>query len=339
MQLINFLTAEITKITEITEIKEISEITEEGIDTIINDLNLLIELNKLKYIDPTLGIERDICSQFLKINFNIPLCAVYYIYKSYNSDLYEYIKIKYKKYSEAIKRLTNLISINNKFEDLAKILMNIQLLLEQNFNILLSHNYECSDIKLLNILVQYNSSNIEVIENIVLHDFDTYYCNKYNIDSKIYLIYYKLVICMHTLEFLMMNKKKYNKLSCLYETYFTQEISKTDFIYFNTFMMSDINQSYLIYKRFRHYIYNDKLLKQYYESIYKQRLDTSDEKVSHRFELRDTVEIKDKYKVESGPGILKDKDIVELEISKSKDLLNSETIHNKYIKYKLKYIK
>ena len=173
----------------------------------IDDIILFLYLNEVNDQNPVSG---PFFTPLKKIIFTRD--KIYLTFEKFTSDLLSYLCKLYDKDD-------NMESIKTKIQ-------RIEDIIDKLFNKLLEINYICVDIRLENILINYNEDSLE-ISNIVLHDFDMFYCCKINdsnpdcnidanINTKVYLMYlYKIIIYI---SFLMIIVNKYDTSSM--ETFF-----------------------------------------------------------------------------------------------------------------------
>jgi hypothetical protein len=149
----------------------------------IDTISLLIELNKLVN-----SKNEYVCTQLLKIIFDIKKVCFFYVYDKYKCDLYELLRVHYN----------NTLTKTDETQILtSKILLQIQDELIEKLDIFAKSGYKCSDIKLENILCDNDN-------HIFIHDFDDNFC-KYPImdDNDIltldqYSLIYYLIIYYET---------------------------------------------------------------------------------------------------------------------------------------------
>jgi len=244
----------------------------------VNEILLLIYLNTIKLDSSTECLNISVFSKFINILFDFQKLEYYLCYKLYTSNLLDYLIFlndKCHSHYIIIKKILEKITKDD---------------LDKKFEKLLNINYICMDIKLENILVSYNKSELDYTE-IVLHDFDLFLCCQKNIDAlpkcimtiqtKIFFeIYYKLIIYLQCLHY------KYYSTSThgirlkflpilLYQDYFLtidNELLKSFFEY----ILQDITLVNVkdttfkrIYYEFEYYIING-FLQYYYDSHIKE---------------------------------------------------------------------
>jgi len=213
----------------------------------VNEIELLLYLNTIKLDD----LKTSVFSEFINVYFDFDKLQYYLCYKYYTGDLYQYLLFLNNKLKSLDLECTSNGISDSKSNDTSDSIKSILNKIEEDLNIkfkkLLQINYICLDIKLQNILVSYNESEIDYTE-LVLHDYDLTSCCQKSIiqnckihdNEKIYLeIYYKLIIyfqCKHYKN----NKTKMPHLpALLYEEYF-KNINDESFQSFFDYILQDM---------------------------------------------------------------------------------------------------
>ena len=301
---------------------------------LFEDIELLNELNHLNFN------KRFIVTRFIGISHCSVLtkCNVMLIFKRYNIDLFQYI-LKNNMNSNNIKQITNMLN--------------------QNFNVLLDESTcYCSDIKLNNILVEFEPNNNTIFKNILLHDFSIIFCvlknntifknsNLFDLDvKKLHLIYYKFILYLENL-YILKNflYESPNINNCLYYDYF-KKLDYKDYIWFKDYI--NVYHNYeiwfrVIHSKFKDYVLNPSSpLKSLYEKYNEDK--EEEEKIKEiKKSLMYDKDDDNSYKkwwwnmfVENLPNNLN------ILLHTTRETINqyyTDYFKKKYLKYKNKYIK
>lgn len=222
----------------------------------IDEIKLLIYLNKFERE----RLKTPHFSQFKFVLFDVFNLNYYICYKLYKKDLGKYLNSLLSDHSTKSPEIREHINI---------IMTTIENDLAESFEKLTEIDYICFDIKLANILVEYDNNDIYAYNHIVLHDHDLSQCCKkmksttcqINDKDKVYLlIYYKLIIFL----FCIKQEPPNYTGKILFENFFKEIHSSilTDFLNFvmNQYVQDqdkhwdDFTLEEKIYYNFNHYI-------------------------------------------------------------------------------------